>query len=53
MRRAGGPECGFWLIVAGGGAETDSGVRVTSFRMGGKWFRLLGLQGFWGICGWR
>jgi hypothetical protein len=53
MRRTVGPGCGFWLIVATGGAETDSGVRVLGFRMGGKWFRLLGLRGFPEICGWR
>jgi hypothetical protein len=47
------PGCGFWLIVAGGGAETDFGVRASGFWMGGKWFRLLGLRGFRGICGWR
>jgi hypothetical protein len=26
--RTRGPGCGFWLIVAAGGAETDSGLRV-------------------------
>jgi hypothetical protein len=30
------PDCGFWLIVAATRAETDSGVRVSGFRMGGK-----------------
>jgi hypothetical protein len=53
MQMAGGPERGFWLIVAGGGAEMDSGVRVSGFQMGGKWFRMLGLRGSWGICAWR
>jgi hypothetical protein len=36
MQRVGGPERGFWLIVAGGGAETGSGLRVLGFGMGGK-----------------
>jgi hypothetical protein len=48
-----GPDCGFWLIVATGEAETGFRLRVFGVWMGRKWFRLLGLRGFWGMCGWR
>jgi hypothetical protein len=47
------PDRGFRLIVAAGGAETDSGLRVFGVRMGGKWLWGLGLRGFLETCGWR
>jgi hypothetical protein len=36
MQRADAPACGFWLIVAGGEVETDSGLRVSGSTWAGS-----------------